>query len=108
MKILLTGATGQVGGELLRTLAGEVVAPGRGEMDLADAAGDFRFIRPPVESPNDPLRVLRSSNSRRGSNIHWNARKARHEINRLEILFEGSQTTGVAATLLQRIGRRRE
>jgi dTDP-4-dehydrorhamnose reductase len=37
--ILLTGATGQVGSELLKTLApiGRVVAPGRAEMDMADA-----------------------------------------------------------------------
>jgi len=39
-RILLTGVTGQVGGELLKTLRplGEVVAPTRGEMDLAKAA----------------------------------------------------------------------
>ena len=45
--ILVTGATGQVGGELLRTLlkVGEVVAPGRGEMDLADAPSIQAFIR---------------------------------------------------------------
>ena len=36
--ILITGATGQVGGELVRLLAplGEVHAPGRGELDLAN------------------------------------------------------------------------
>jgi dTDP-4-dehydrorhamnose reductase len=50
-RILLTGATGQVGGELLTTLAGlgEVIAPGRGEMDLADAASvreRIRAVRP--------------------------------------------------------------
>ncbi len=44
-RILLTGASGQVGGELLETLEplGEVIAPARAEMDLADAgfgAGD--------------------------------------------------------------------
>ncbi len=50
LRILLTGATGQVGGELLRTLAGEVVAPGRGEMDLADAAGDFRLLRETIRA----------------------------------------------------------
>ena len=44
-RILLTGASGQVGGELLRVLAGEVIALGRQEMDLADAAGDFRSLR---------------------------------------------------------------
>ncbi|HSY68992.1 MAG TPA: dTDP-4-dehydrorhamnose reductase [Edaphobacter sp.] len=39
-RILLTGATGQVGGELLETLKplGEVIAPSRAEMDLANAA----------------------------------------------------------------------
>ena len=39
-RILLTGVTGQVGGELLKTLKplGEVVAPTRAEMDLAKAA----------------------------------------------------------------------
>jgi dTDP-4-dehydrorhamnose reductase len=38
-RLLVTGASGQVGGALLRTLAplGEVIAPGRAEMDLADA-----------------------------------------------------------------------
>jgi len=50
-RILLTGATGQVGAELLRTLAplGEVVAPGRGEMDLANADSvreQIRSVRP--------------------------------------------------------------
>jgi dTDP-4-dehydrorhamnose reductase len=46
-RILLTGATGQVGGELLRLLAplGEVVAPARAEMDLADAESVRRMIR---------------------------------------------------------------
>ena len=39
-KILLTGVSGQVGGELLRSLTtlGEVVAPTRAEMDLANSA----------------------------------------------------------------------
>jgi len=45
--ILLTGATGQVGSELLKTLAplGRVVAPGRAEMDMADAESVRRAIR---------------------------------------------------------------
>lgn len=47
VRILLTGATGQVGGELLQSLASfrEVIAPARGQVDLADAAGDFRSLR---------------------------------------------------------------
>jgi dTDP-4-dehydrorhamnose reductase len=46
-QILLTGVTGQVGGELLRTLVpfGEVVSPTRQYVDLADHAGDFRSLR---------------------------------------------------------------
>jgi dTDP-4-dehydrorhamnose reductase len=46
-RILLTGATGQVGGELLETLKplGEIVAPGRTEMDLANAASVREAIR---------------------------------------------------------------
>jgi dTDP-4-dehydrorhamnose reductase len=46
-RILLTGASGQVGGELMDALTqlGEVVAPGRDQVDLADAAGDFRALR---------------------------------------------------------------
>lgn len=46
-KILLTGSTGQVGGELVRLLAplGEVVAPTREAMDLADVASVRREIR---------------------------------------------------------------
>jgi dTDP-4-dehydrorhamnose reductase len=46
-RILLTGATGQVGGELLKLLAGlgEVVAPARAEMDLADAGSVREAIR---------------------------------------------------------------
>lgn len=46
-RILLTGATGQVGGELVRTLAplGEVVALARGELDLTDAASIRKIIR---------------------------------------------------------------
>jgi dTDP-4-dehydrorhamnose reductase len=46
-RILLTGVTGQVGGELLKALAplGEVVAPGRAEMDLADAASVREMVR---------------------------------------------------------------
>jgi dTDP-4-dehydrorhamnose reductase len=51
VQILLTGATGQVGGELLETLKplGEVIAPARAEMDLADAASvreTIRAVRP--------------------------------------------------------------
>jgi dTDP-4-dehydrorhamnose reductase len=50
-RILLTGVSGQVGGELVKLLAplGEVVAPGRGEMDLADASSvraAVRAVRP--------------------------------------------------------------
>ena len=46
-RILLTGATGQVGGELLQTLKtlGEIVAPTRVEMDLAKAASVREVIR---------------------------------------------------------------
>lgn len=46
-KILLTGSTGQVGGELLRLLAplGEIMAPPREAMDLADADSVRRTIR---------------------------------------------------------------
>ena len=47
MRILLTGAAGQVGGELLETLKplGEVIAPTRVEMDLADADAVRAMIR---------------------------------------------------------------
>ncbi|TAN48188.1 MAG: dTDP-4-dehydrorhamnose reductase [Methylococcaceae bacterium] len=47
MKILLTGKEGQVGWELQRTLAplGSIVAVGRNEVDLADAAALQRCIR---------------------------------------------------------------
>ncbi|GGA79818.1 dTDP-4-dehydrorhamnose reductase [Edaphobacter acidisoli] len=46
-KILLTGSTGQVGGELLPRLSkfGEVVAPGRDAMDLANVASVREVIR---------------------------------------------------------------
>jgi dTDP-4-dehydrorhamnose reductase len=46
-RILLTGASGQVGGELLKTLSplGEVIAPGRSDMDLADPESVRRVIR---------------------------------------------------------------
>lgn len=45
--ILLTGASGQVGWELQRTLAtlGRVVAPGRDELDLSRTESITRFIR---------------------------------------------------------------
>jgi dTDP-4-dehydrorhamnose reductase len=50
-RILLTGVTGQVGGELLKLLRplGEVVAPSREQMDLADAGSvraAIRAVRP--------------------------------------------------------------
>lgn len=46
-KILLTGSTGQVGGELLPLLSrfGEVIAPAREMMNLADAASVREVIR---------------------------------------------------------------
>ena len=46
-RILLTGASGQVGGELLKLLEArdEVVAPGREAMDLADAESVRKTIR---------------------------------------------------------------
>jgi dTDP-4-dehydrorhamnose reductase len=51
-RILLTGATGQVGGELLHSLAplGEVAAPAREQVDLGDAAGDFRLLRETIRT----------------------------------------------------------
>ena len=50
-RILLTGTTGQVGAELLEALApwGEIVAPGRSEMDLANELSvreQIRSVRP--------------------------------------------------------------
>jgi dTDP-4-dehydrorhamnose reductase len=47
VRILLTGVSGQVGGELLETLKplGEVIAPSRAEMDLANAASVREMIR---------------------------------------------------------------
>jgi dTDP-4-dehydrorhamnose reductase len=47
VRILLTGATGQVGAELLKTLKplGEIVAPTRAEMDLANAASVREMVR---------------------------------------------------------------
>jgi dTDP-4-dehydrorhamnose reductase len=46
-RILLTGATGQVGGELVHVLGtfGEVITPARDEMELADAASIRETIR---------------------------------------------------------------
>lgn len=46
-RILLTGKTGQVGSELLQVLPklGEVVAPGRGELDLSRAEDIRRVVR---------------------------------------------------------------
>ena len=53
--ILLTGATGQVGRELLRELsavsgAANVLAPGRASLDLSDAASDFRGLRDTIRN----------------------------------------------------------
>jgi dTDP-4-dehydrorhamnose reductase len=53
MRILLTGATGQIGWELRRTLAplGEIVAPGRSELDLSrpDSIGEIvHRLRPAI------------------------------------------------------------
>jgi dTDP-4-dehydrorhamnose reductase len=47
VRILLTGVSGQVGGELLETLKplGEVIAPVRAEMDLANVASVRKMIR---------------------------------------------------------------
>jgi len=46
-RFLVTGASGQVGGELLHTLApfGEVIAPSRAEMDLAKVDSVRAFVR---------------------------------------------------------------
>ena len=51
-RILLTGATGQVGGELLQPLAslGEVIAPSHVQVDLADVANDFRSLRETIRT----------------------------------------------------------
>ncbi len=50
--ILLTGATGQVGGELLHSLAplGEVISTSREQIDLADTAHDFRALRETIRA----------------------------------------------------------
>ncbi len=46
-KILLTGVNGQVGGDLFPLLQsfGTVIAPGRSDLDLADASAIRRFVR---------------------------------------------------------------
>jgi len=51
-RVLLTGVTGQVGGEIARLLAGaseyagyEVVAPGRADLDLSDESSVRRMVR---------------------------------------------------------------
>jgi dTDP-4-dehydrorhamnose reductase len=46
-RILLTGASGQVGGELVRLLApmGEIVVPSRAELDLSDEASVRAMVR---------------------------------------------------------------
>lgn len=46
MKILVTGATGQVGFELVRSLSvfGDILAPSRDELDLSDAHGVQRYL----------------------------------------------------------------
>ena len=46
-RILVTGGSGQVGEALTRTLVGlgEIYAPGRGELDLADADSIRRAMR---------------------------------------------------------------
>ena len=47
MKLLVTGATGQIGWQLQRTLAplGEVVALSRADLDLSDPEGSASFVR---------------------------------------------------------------
>jgi dTDP-4-dehydrorhamnose reductase len=46
VRILLTGASGQVGGDLRPLLpAGSVIAPGRADLDLRDAESIKKFIR---------------------------------------------------------------
>jgi dTDP-4-dehydrorhamnose reductase len=47
MKLLVTGATGQIGWQLQRTVAplGEVIALSRSEMDLSDPEGAARVVR---------------------------------------------------------------
>jgi len=51
-RVLLTGCTGQVGGELLKVLEPrcEVIAPTREQIDLSDTAGDFAVLRKMIRS----------------------------------------------------------
>ena len=51
-QILLTGVTGQVGGELLQTLApfGKVVPPTRQQFDLGDHTNDFCSLRETIQT----------------------------------------------------------
>lgn len=46
MKLLVTGASGQIGWQLLRTLAplGDVIAPSRNELDLSDPEQAVHFV----------------------------------------------------------------
>jgi dTDP-4-dehydrorhamnose reductase len=50
--VLVTGCTGQVGGELVKSLSRwrEVIAPARQQVDLSDAAGDFPALRKMIRS----------------------------------------------------------
>src|SRR5260370_1278348 len=104
-RILLTGATGQVGGELLQTLKplGEVIAPARAEMDLARAASvrkTIRAVRPRwIVNPGAYTAVGKAeSEPESGDAINAAAAKMTGEvIGQCEAVARGSELAGVLA-----------